>query len=40
LNHFGSARGVEQAALADLESAAGVSKAVAKRIYDFFHPDA
>ena len=40
LNHFGSARGVEQAALADLESIAGVSKAVARRIYDFFHPDA
>ncbi|MDP6706007.1 MAG: excinuclease ABC subunit UvrC [Alphaproteobacteria bacterium] len=40
LNHFGSARGVEQAALADLESIAGVSKAVARRIYDYFHPEA
>ena len=39
LNHFGSARGVERAALADLENVAGISKTVARRVYDFFHPD-
>lgn len=39
LNHFGSAKGVERAALADLESVAGISRTVARRVYDFFHPD-
>ena len=40
LTHFGSARGVEQAALADLEAVEGISKIVARRVYDFFHPRA
>ena len=38
LNHFGSARGVKQAGLADLEAAPGVSKAIAKLVYAHFHP--
>ncbi len=37
LLHFGSARAVERAGLADLEAVEGISKAVAKRIYDHFH---
>jgi len=37
LLHFGSARGVAAAGLADLESVAGISKAVAKKVYDHFH---
>ncbi len=40
LHHFGSARAVTRAGLADLESVDGVSKAVARRIYDYFHDDA
>ena len=40
LNHFGSARGVKQAGLADLEAAPGVSKAIAKLVYAHFHPGA
>jgi excinuclease ABC subunit C len=39
LHHFGSARGVERAGLADLEAVPGISRAVAKKIYDHFHPD-
>jgi excinuclease ABC subunit C len=39
LHHFGSARGVSQAGLADLERVEGISKAVARRIYDHFHAD-
>jgi len=39
LAHFGSARGVASASLADLEAVNGVSSALAKRIFDFFHPD-
>jgi excinuclease ABC subunit C len=39
LTHFGSARAVAQASLADLESVEGVSSALARKIYDFFHPD-
>jgi excinuclease ABC subunit C len=39
LAHFGSARGVTQASLADLEGVEGVSSALAHKIYDFFHPD-
>jgi excinuclease ABC subunit C len=38
LNHFGSARGVRNAALEDLEKAPGVGPAVAKRIWGHFHP--
>jgi excinuclease ABC subunit C len=37
LHHFGSARGVSEAGLTDLEAVAGISKAVAKKIYDHFH---
>ena len=37
LAHFGSARGVSQASLADLEAVAGISKALARKIHDFFH---
>ncbi len=40
LNHFGSARGVKQAGLADLEAAPGVSKEIARRVYAHFHPGA
>jgi excinuclease ABC subunit C len=38
LNHFGSARGVKQAGLNDLEAAPGVSREIAKRVYGHFHP--
>ena len=37
LNHFGSAAGVSKAGLADLETVEGISKSVAKRVYDHFH---
>ena len=40
LNHFGSARGVKQAGLGDLEAAPGVSSEIARRIYAHFHPGA
>ena len=39
LHHFGSARSVARAGLADLEMVEGISKTVAKRIYDHFHVD-
>ncbi|UEM19570.1 excinuclease ABC subunit UvrC [Skermanella mucosa] len=39
LHHFGSARGVERAGLADLEAVEGINRTVAKKIYDHFHPD-
>ena len=38
LQHFGSARAVAAASLTDLQSVAGVSGTLAKKIYDFFHP--
>jgi excinuclease ABC subunit C len=38
LQHFGSARGVAGASLSDIESVSGVSRTMAKKIYDFFHP--
>jgi excinuclease ABC subunit C len=38
LNHFGSARGVKMAGLADLEAAPGISKEIARRVYAHFHP--
>jgi len=38
LQHFGSAKAVSAASLVDLEAVGGVSKAMAKKIYDFFHP--
>jgi excinuclease ABC subunit C len=37
LQHFGSAKAVSAASLVDLEAVAGVSHALAKKIYDFFH---
>ncbi len=37
LSHFGSARGVSRAALGDLEKVEGVSRALARKIYDHFH---
>ena len=37
LTHFGSAKGVEQAGLRDLERVPGINKAVARTIYDYFH---
>ena len=39
LHHFGSARAVSQAGLADLEAVDGISKALAGRIYGWFHSD-
>jgi excinuclease ABC subunit C len=39
LHHFGSARGVSRAGLADLEAVPGISRAVAKKVYDHFHPE-
>jgi excinuclease ABC subunit C len=38
LNHFGSARGVKQAGLVDLEAAPGISRETARRVYAHFHP--
>jgi excinuclease ABC subunit C len=38
LQHFGSARAVAGASIEDIESVAGVSNTLAKKIYDFFHP--
>jgi excinuclease ABC subunit C len=37
LGHFGTAKAVARAGLTDLEKAPGVSKTMAKAIYDFFH---
>jgi excinuclease ABC subunit C len=39
LHHFGTAKAVGQAGLADLERVPGINKAVAKKIYDHFHDD-
>src|SRR4051812_30314975 len=38
LQHFGSARSVAGASLADLSAVSGVSETLAKKIFDFFHP--
>ena len=38
LQHFGSARAVAAAGVSDLEAVTGVSSAMARKIYDFFHP--
>jgi excinuclease ABC subunit C len=38
LMHFGTGRAVKGAALEDLEKAPGISKAMARSIYDYFHP--
>jgi excinuclease ABC subunit C len=37
LMHFGTARAVKGAALEDLEKAPGISKAMARQLYDYFH---
>jgi excinuclease ABC subunit C len=37
LHHFGSARAVGNAGIADLEAVDGISKTVAKQIYEHFH---
>ncbi len=39
LHHFGAASSVARAGLADLEAVDGISKVVAKTIYDHFHDD-
>ncbi|TNE36958.1 MAG: excinuclease ABC subunit UvrC [Alphaproteobacteria bacterium] len=39
LNRFGSAKGVEQAALSDLQAVDGISTALAETIYQFFHEE-
>ena len=39
LNRFGSAKGVADAALADLENVEGISKRLAKVIFDHFHEE-
>ena len=39
LHRFGSAKGVSRAGLADLEACAGISRAMAKKIYDHFNGD-
>ena len=38
LMHFGTAKAVRGAALEDLEKAPGISRAMARGIYDYFHP--
>jgi excinuclease ABC subunit C len=38
LMHFGTARAVKAAALEDLEKAPSISSAMARGIYDYFHP--
>lgn len=40
LNHFGSARGVKQAGLRDLEAVTGINRAMARQIYTHFNPGA
>jgi excinuclease ABC subunit C len=39
LHAFGSAKGVGRAAVVDLEKVEGINRALAERIYDFFHPE-
>jgi excinuclease ABC subunit C len=39
LHHFGSARAVARAGLGELERIPGISKTVAKNVYDHFHGD-
>ncbi len=40
LNHFGSARGVKQAGLNDLEAVPGINRETARRVYAHFHAGA
>jgi excinuclease ABC subunit C len=39
LHHFGSARAVARGGLAEIERVSGISKAIAKKVYDHFHAD-
>ena len=39
LMHFGSAKAISEAGLADLEAVEGISKTVAEKIYSHFHSD-
>ena len=39
LHHFGSAQAVAEAGLVDLEAAEGISKAMANKLYEWFHAD-
>jgi excinuclease ABC subunit C len=39
LHHFGSARAVARAGLAEIERVTGISKAIAKKVYHHFHAD-
>ncbi|HUA53250.1 MAG TPA: excinuclease ABC subunit UvrC [Candidatus Sulfotelmatobacter sp.] len=38
LHHFGSVRAIARAGLSDLERVSGISRTVAKKVYDHFHP--
>jgi excinuclease ABC subunit C len=40
LQHFGTLKAIERAALADLAKVAGISAETARKIYDFFHEQA
>ena len=39
LHRFGSARGVAEAGVKDLEMVNGISQAMAEKIYSWFHPE-
>ena len=39
LAHFGSAKAVSNAGLADLQAVEGISGALARTIHDHFHPE-
>ena len=39
LHHFGSLRAVAQAGRADLEAVEGISRSIANKIYEWFHPE-
>jgi excinuclease ABC subunit C len=39
LNRFGSARGVREAGLPELEATSGINKELARTIYGHFHPE-
>ena len=39
LHHFGSARAVARAGLAEIERVTGISRGIAKKVYDHFHAD-
>lgn len=39
LQHFGSVKNIESASLTDLKMVEGISASLAKRIYDYFHPN-